>query len=469
MKQIEKNGKLLAVMLIIGGACQILIFSLVYHKAPDKIFSPDSPSYINPARAILRTGHFAMSPERSDIPEARRTPGYPALIASIFFLFGENYIPLIIVQILLNLGTILISYLTASLIWNSDTAIIGVLLLLLDPLTLFSSQRVMAESLFTFILSLAIFVMVYTLKGQTNQQLLFFLSSTCLAIATLVRPITYYLIIPLHGILILLLKIHQNLPWKRTILAIIAVLIPQILLVGGWTVRNYRVTGKAEFSYIQGINLLFYSGSGVIAERDSISFEEARYGLGYSRYTELHPETQGLSIAELDTHWKLEGWNIIRRYPLSFLKSHLRGVGRMLFSPGESSLLKYVSDEQIETGPIQELFQISWKAYIQKWGGEKFHFFLLAFMTGAYLLFVYLNMTCSFCCLLKSKDTYWSVHLFIAVLILYFITISGGPAASSRFRVPLMPAFCMYAGYGVTCMIGWLKGKKGRIWRTHTQ
>ena len=457
MRHAEKNASLLAVMLIIGGICQLLIFFTVHHRAPDRIFSPDSPSYVNPARAILRTSRFAVSSEKPDIPEARRTPGYPAFIASIFFLFGEDYVPLIIAQILLNLGTTLISYRTVSLIWDSETALIAALLLLFDPSLFISSQRVMAESLFTFVLSVAILVMVHALKKQQHQMFLFFLHSTCLAIATLIRPITYYFIIPLIGILVLILRSHQNLSWKRTRLAIIVLLIPQIILIGGWKIRNYRVTGKAEFSYIQGINLLFYSCSGVIAERDGISFEEARHGLGYSRYAELHPETQDWSIAQLDTRWKREGRDIIRQYPLWFLKSHLRGIGKMMFSLGESSLIKYVGDEPIETGPIGELFQLSWKDYIQKWGGEKFHLFLLAFLMVTYLLFMYMSMTYSFWFLLKSKDACWGVHLFMTVLTLYFIAVSGGPAASSRFRVPLMPVFCMYAGHGLMCMIERLK------------
>ena len=51
---------------------------------------------------------------------------------------------------------------------------------------------------------------------------------------------------------------------------------PWIILVGGWQLRNYLITGKAEFSYVQGANLLFYRGAGIVAQRDSISFKEAQ-------------------------------------------------------------------------------------------------------------------------------------------------------------------------------------------------
>ena len=55
---------------------------------PHRLLQPDSFTYEGPARAIVQTGRFSASPERLDVPEVMRTPGYPFFIAGVYYLFG---------------------------------------------------------------------------------------------------------------------------------------------------------------------------------------------------------------------------------------------------------------------------------------------------------------------------------------------------------------------------------------------
>ena len=449
----RRKTRILFFVILLGGVCKIALFFTVQSIASERIFSPDSPSYINTARVFLTTGHIAVSPDRPDAPQARRTPGYPLFIAGIFFFFGETWSALIVTQILLSLGTIIITYLIVSFVWDTRAAIISVCLLSLDIPSLVSSQKVMTETLFTFVLVVAILSVIAMFKTPRHAEFFLFSFGLALSVATLIRPISYYLLFPVIPCVIWILKTHFRFRRKKIIIAVLMLISPWMLLVGGWQLRNYIVTGKAEFSYIQGVNLLFYRGAGILAEREGIPFEEARDRLGYGRYAELHPETTGWSEAQLDWRWKHEGLQLIIQHPLYCLKSQIRGALTMLLGPGESPFLTYATDYQETSGPIGDVFRLSFKSYVQKWIIEKTGFFLLFLLAESHLLLVYTSIACSVWHLFKIENSQWGLHIVLWLILLYFIVISAGPEAYSRFRVPIMPIFCVYAGHGLSLIL----------------
>ena len=53
-------------------------------------------------------------------------------------------------------------------------------------------------------------------------------------------------------------------------------LLPAVVILGTWQVRNVRVSGSAEFSQIKNVNLLMYRAAAVVALRDGISLDAAR-------------------------------------------------------------------------------------------------------------------------------------------------------------------------------------------------
>jgi hypothetical protein len=65
----------------------MVLITLYYHQ--HIILAPDSGSYMNSADALLRTGHFAVSPGDSN-PQVFRTPGNPVFLAMVIWLFGKK-------------------------------------------------------------------------------------------------------------------------------------------------------------------------------------------------------------------------------------------------------------------------------------------------------------------------------------------------------------------------------------------
>ena len=439
---------LLTLLIVLVGAGRIALFTAAYSSNHHKILTPDSISYIDTADAVLQTGRFAVSPEHPDTPQIMRTPGYPFFIACVFFFFAHSYSWLILWQIVISLGTMVITYRMAVKLWNPSTAVVATLCLALDPVSWLHSQYVLTETLFTCIFTLAVWAGIAALR--TTRFFHIGLLSSLLALATLIRPLTYYIMIPVTIFFLLLWTSRPGWQWKRLLFGLIVLLLPWLIIIGAWHIRNYHIAGTTEFSTIQGVNLLFYRGADIVAQRDAISFQEAQRLLGYGQYAIRHPDTQTWSETQLNQRWKHEGLQLIRQHPGLFLKSQVRGLIKMMFDPADYALWAYLSEYREHTGPLRDFFELPFSDYLSKWVLERTTYFLSFLLAEIYLMIVYVGTLSGVWQLLRTRHDGWSGHLFAWTIMLYIIAISAGPEAYSRFRLPLMPLLSMYAGYGLS-------------------
>jgi hypothetical protein len=77
-----------AVILVAIGA-RVGWSAWVAHAHAEAATSPDTPSYIGPARALIDDGRFSLSPHDAT-PMFFRTPGYPAFLAAILWVTDSN-------------------------------------------------------------------------------------------------------------------------------------------------------------------------------------------------------------------------------------------------------------------------------------------------------------------------------------------------------------------------------------------
>lgn len=455
----------MSAILLAGGFCKIAVFLKVSAHEPNGVFSPDSRSYLDSAQAIVSTGRFAVSPEQPDMPQIVRTPGYPAFLALFFRLFGERYVPVILAQIGLSVGTLLIIYLLAARLWTGDAGLLAVLFLSLDLPSCLSTQKILTETLFTFCLSIAAFCALQALQRPRPAKTWGFLHGLLLAGATLVRPITYYAIIPLFVLFLILWKQYYRVSRKQIVTLSTLLLLPWILLVGGWQARNYLAAGTMDVSGIAAQNLLFYRGADILAQRERISLAEAQERLGYQHYAQHYPETADWPPAQLQQHWKREALRLIRQHPLLFVKSQIVGLIKILLGTGEQSFLTYIGLSEsapregigvgsVPGGPLRGIFKLSFAAYWQRWAKPHPWLVLLFFLTGLHLLALYICLSAALWRLFRTGGRQCRpVHLILGCLICYLLLVSAGPEAYSRFRVPLMPFFALYGGYGLACFL----------------
>jgi 4-amino-4-deoxy-L-arabinose transferase-like glycosyltransferase len=442
-------------------AAHLGVAGWVHRSDPRRAFASDSPSYERPALALLEDGRFARAPG-SDEPEIHRTPGYPMLIAAGYALFDRTPAAIIAIQILMH-GTMLALVariarrVGATAQWTA-LAVLGL------SVTFFATaQYLLAETFFS--LQVVVFVLLWMemRRSPSNGSRYFALALvTGLVLATmaLTRPIAYYL--PAIAAAVTALVARRDGLTTRRALAIAAVLLlPAVVILGAWQVRNHRVSGSAEFSQIKNVNLVRYRAAGVVAQRDGISLEAAQQQLQDDierRYPDLHG-------AQLLDAAGAEARRILRAEPLLTARDVAEGFARMMLVPGENGLLHLLGVDQ-PTGPAGDLLRLDPPSFLRKWVlGRPGELLLFAFAL-AHLVTMYGLAALALWRLPRQAMPARTIVVAGVVLIAYFVVLSSGPEAYPRFRAPIVPLLAMLAGVGAQNLSSVWTRPRPRDWLT---
>ena len=418
----------------------LLILFAVQRVDPNRIYSRDSQSYQDTALALLQAHKFSVSPSNLNSPQTVRTPGYPAFIASIYAIFGFNPIYVIIAQILISATSLWLTYSLTARLWNHKVAIAALLLVTINFEIIFLTQQILTETLFSFTVLCTATIMLILIDGSRPRWIMALLLGITTALSTMVRPINYYFIIPLL-LFLSLFCFKKKIGWKSSIILLSLTSLPSILLVGGWQVRNYLAVGNSDFSQIEGVNLLYYRAADILAIHNHTSIDSERETLmnSYSDLKYMDSSQGGESYKQL-------GMNIIKQYPWLLPISISRGLAKMMLVPGENSFMEYLGLPVAESGGvIGDLRRISLQTFVSKWLLNYRLQFSIFFLGGLYLLVIYIGSLFGILQALQEQRNFFA-HLFLLIMVGYFLLISAGPEANSRFLAPTIPILSIYAG-----------------------
>lgn len=440
------QGRSLFLLLLISCGFKLLVAWVAVDK-PSGFMTSDSLTYIKPAEALLTHGVYSISPDRIGTPDTLRTPGYPVFIAGVYRLAGTRIVAIVMAQIAISLGTLILVFLLASELWHHPrTGLIATLLLTLDLASFTYTFWILSETLFTFLLMAALFCAVRFQRSAPRPEWCA-LFGVLFAASVLVRPIAYYL----FGFLVfwvLLVCWQRRSTFRQSAGALAVFMIPFVLGVGGWRLRNDLHTDVPVLTRISGINLLFFRGAAIVALRDQIPFEDARRLLGHKRYAEIHPETSHLSPEKLSLRWEEEGLALIRAHPILFARTHLRPLAAILLSTPEHSLMSLLGLPVPSSGPLGDLLRLEFRGYVERWVvGRAFSWWGFVLLM-AHLLLLLIGFALAWVRLLRSGRLTLS-HGCLGLVFLYLLFISAGPEAYTRFRVPLAPILAIYAAAGL--------------------
>jgi 4-amino-4-deoxy-L-arabinose transferase-like glycosyltransferase len=336
----------IAAILVLKWALLLVLFP----KHPDIVVSPDTRTYVRPALSLLRAGVYAKSPVDLSRPEVNRTPGYPILIAAVYAVVGERVLALAFVNTLLCAGTAVVLSATAARLFGSGAALWAAILFAIEPSNFHYSMMALSDAPFVFVLSLAIWAFVRA-ADRPGSVARWGAIGGLLAAAILIRPLPYFLVPP-AGLVAGWAARKRTGSWARGAAAALALLLPSLLLVGGWQLRNLGRTGSASISQVQDANLYFFrsarvvaalEGTSVLAVQERFGWKEFIYRLGYAedeasvfgarRYADLYPETSRLTDAELAASWRKKARAILAEHPGVALALILRDSVYFLFWP----------------------------------------------------------------------------------------------------------------------------------------
>jgi hypothetical protein len=406
---------------IVFAVAVIANFVYLYFSNGD-FYYPDSFTYLAPARSLLQGLGFL---DDTHAIETLRTPAYPLLLA----LLGARTLPLIVLQHLLNALLALGIYLfVIGRTGNRQAALIAALLFSVDVPTIHYANKVLTETLFTFLL-----YVVFVLALQRPRPIVLGILT---GILVLVRPVALFYFIALAFFFVL-----QRIPVRQIVIFVAVALVLPV----GWVVRNRVQTGVFTLSSVGGFNMLVYRAAGALAIENEGNFHkelaEEQEGLREDADDEIQAslhiqDAEDLPGAIRARYYSRFAWRIIRQHPIAFVQLTIRGFLVNLFDSDWDAI-------EVVSALSPDVLQVAI-------GAVPIIVFVLA-SVGTILLW----------------RTDRAMAILIVLTVLYFIGMAAGGEAESRFRVPVMPQIAIAAAMGVEAIRRGLRAHAVRSYDTH--
>ncbi len=446
-------GIILAAVLILRLAAFLAVYA---GGETDRFAEPDTGGYERSALALAENGRFTLSPESKE-PMLKRTPGYPVYLAAVYLVFGYGRFWPVFFQIILSGLIVLLVYRIAEPMGSRRAALAAAVFAAIDSIQFYYSQIVLTETFFSLFITLGLFFALRFYLEDTRKPLMCGFFGLCLAAATLIRPVSYYLPVPIALGVVFTYR-AAGLSARELVSSLLLFFLPLLLFVGGWQLRNTAAADLHHISSITGINMYNYRAAEITARRESISFDEAR-DLLRSRLPE---QFEQWSAGAQNEYLLDEAGRIIGGHKGTYGKIMLLGVVRMLADPGDSAVVRYLTGDTGYTGRFGDLFCLSPADYFEKWiRGAPLRFFYFA---AALLLLAILYLAA-----LYGSIASWPrsprLRIFFALLIgtgLYFLLVSAGPESYARFRMSFSSILYIFAGIGVSRLLDKRGSRKGK-------
>ncbi len=454
MKFFQLEGRYLSLrsVLALAFVLRVSVFAAALWCAKDySVFhSKDTGTYLQPAAELWATGTFSTN----DTPEIMRTPGYPVLLA-VGMKLGHVEFVTIWLQILLSCLSCYLVYAIAKQVFDSERAAVGAAFLFsLEPLSILHSCLLLSDTLFVFLLVASLHWLIRAC--QRGRLIDWLLAAVALAGAVYTRPVGYFL--PLGVTLVLL--IWAMIQKERKLLPSTAVFcLLTMSLIGLWQLRNVLATGYAGFSTTSEIVLYFYHSGAVKAQQQGVPFYQVVEQLGYydsELYFRRHPEQQSWTTSQRYAYLRGEGLKTLTQTPGLYAQVYVRGILVMLLDPGVVEYLRLFQQYRKSDRVLNVMAKHGMLAAAQRVVTENPSLIFWGGLLGLLLLSFYLLS------LIGLKGTSLHANLPLVLLLcvcFYFIALSGGIVAVSRFRAPLMPFISVFAGQGLMSLRAWRKAK----------
>jgi 4-amino-4-deoxy-L-arabinose transferase-like glycosyltransferase len=441
MTQVQKRWILFAIILALLLRAGLLAVAIAH---PERILATDSGSYLGPAQMLLDDGYYSY-------PSGMRMPMYPAFIALVQAVFGDNLIWIVFWQILLGLGTVYFTYQTGLLLGLTPaSSALGAVILSLSLESLISPYFILTETLFTFLLISATYALMRFIRS--GRLIWLVLIALLTGFATLCRPIA--MAFGLTSLIILLL-FNKNAKFLKRLghTAIFIVLVVALFLMP-WSYRNTQVVGVSTLTTESELYWL-WSAAMINADLQGITVDQAKNELDNvvnQTLTErnLEPTELNLSFVNGEIGKKIVFTNL-GRFIFLTLRYDLR-----CFLPGIGSGVKFLGLSQGSTEGLEVLQSQGILGVIN-------NYFRGQALAGLIFLpfVILLAATCIGAVIGLVNHFKKRAWLALAVQILFIgcLLVITGYNSSSRFRVPIMPFLALLAGVGLTALWGFLKPK----------
>jgi len=411
------------VIIIIG---RVILVSPLYEK-PELAMDGDSPGYLSFARAISGEGELGPGGDGSDLV---RTPGYPLFLAAIMLLPGELIGNIAMAQTMVSFFTGLLIFLLLRDMKSTKIGLVGLIIYLVDPVSIMWSGMVYTETLFTFFLILLVYLIYLWWKRQSRYLLI--ITGIFLAIASYVRPIGAVLIIPTFLFLIYAeLQSKEKKRLRNIGINLALVFFTYSILTTPWTLRNKQVWGCDTFSPIGAFNIRDFMAARVVSELENITLEEAQVLLREGDNL-LCPENLEKSL------------NIILEHPVTYARVHFTGLIPTLVATDINRYLDLWDNSFVMPDLWQHYLEGGFPGVLRIIFQQLKSEFVTVSLFIIVLLFqivILISAGWGWGAGIRKSSNFQQAWFIFLGLVVIIMLITPGPLSYERFRVPVQPIF----------------------------
>ena len=408
-------------------------------------FADDQNMYIELAQLVSEHGISVLGSDR--------VPGYPIFLSFIYSVFGLNHWMVVVVQAIIDsFSCVFIGLLVQEVL--SKGLVLGGLLSAFNLNMIVLSGMILTESLFLLVCVLFLLFFMKFLRQNSDQWLL--LSVLLLAISSMIRPISYYLIFCLVIGLVLYWLISKE-TMLRIGIRLVGVFFVSTLALGATHYRNYVEYGA--FGLVtQGGTHLFgwvlpaayqYSGQGSYQDGQKWSQDMLQKTMRNDGLDKLPS-----GIFEMDLYYKkVTKIALLELGIVNVIKSWTVGSIINLLSPS----VAYAP--AVRTMPHPSFYETQGNGAVAKiWNylhNTDGIVYLAILVIGSIFSFLFAILAL-FGSITLSKDIYKGMFgylpmssLFTLIMLIGYLLAITGPLIGLKYRLPIEPIMTIFVAYAL--------------------
>lgn len=303
----KKHKRIYFILSIFVCVSFIIKLILIFKYKNQLTLSSDDLNYIKSAVVLGREGTFVF--HNYNEPTVFIMPLYPLFLASVFKIFGYGLAGLQMVRIIqafLSCLTIVIVFFTAKELFDEKVALVTAFLVAFYVPNIVTVGYALTETLFTTLLCFLVYLSIKFSHSPTNTK--FAVLGIMWAAVTLCRPTIALYPILLFAYLFLFFRLNLSKMFRLGI----SMLIPFIILMSPWWVRNY-------LEYNTFIPLTASSGNpmlqGTYVDYRQTPENIVYYKLGKNAY-ETNKNEMETAENRIKDEFKKDFWGYLRWYTL---------------------------------------------------------------------------------------------------------------------------------------------------------
>lgn len=412
---------------IVGAAFILRLFpAFSILEFPERFIRPDTPTYLEPAKALLE-GRFSGT---------GRAPGYTLLAAfTMVTAPGKHLFFLALTGVLLSTLTIFPLFAAAKELFGLKAALIGSALFAFNLTAAANAPMILSDTLFGLFAALQFwfFTRFYRRKNSCD----FLLCILFAAVGTLIRPINLPWIAPA----LVLLWMLKGVSVKKKLLNSFSALFLTAAILLPWMARNAAAGAPWCIDTNTGA-MLHQNGAMILAEAKGTAYEAEKEKI--IREYEIFRDTKRFPDERSREKWKLTRLRqIIMKHPWITVKQHFNWHRILL--PDAPTFFEINGLTKSDRGTMNVLAKHGLIAAVNHYFEGRWYLpaalLPLLAVTGITYLGTLLFLLGA---LLKIRRRWYLWLLFLAFAEFYLFL--PGPICAPRYQIPALPLMCAFAG-----------------------